>query len=77
MMTTTASSSLQIGRISMLSPGIRFLHRGQPEDADGADEIAYRTRALRSQASLALASAVVCHCKFETVSGRPQESGTI
>jgi hypothetical protein len=48
----------------------------QPQDADRADEIAYRTQALRSQVSLTRASAIVCHCMFETASGPPHASGT-
>jgi hypothetical protein len=59
-----------IGKRSLAMP-----HREQPEDADGTDEIAYRTQALRSQASLASASAIVCHCMFDGSSGPPQASG--
>jgi hypothetical protein len=43
--------------------------RGQPEDADGEVEIAYRTQALRSHASVALACAIVCHCKIRDFVG--------
>src|SRR5262249_24388597 len=38
---------------------------------------AYRLQAFRSQASLARASATVCHCMFETASGPPQTRGTM
>jgi hypothetical protein len=34
----------------------------------------YRAHAFVSQRSLALASAIVCHCMFQTASGPPQAS---
>jgi hypothetical protein len=36
---------------------------------------AYRLQDFRSQASLARASGMVCHCMFEMASGPPQASG--
>ena len=37
----------------------------------------YRPQSVRSQRSLAFASAIVCHCKFDTASGPPQASALI